>query len=37
MWYAWKRREMHKKRWLENVKERNHLEDLDVNGEIILK
>jgi hypothetical protein len=37
MWHAWKRREMHPKFWWENLKERDHLEDVDTDGRIIIK
>jgi hypothetical protein len=32
-----KRREMHAKSWKENLKERDHLESLVVDGRVILK
>jgi len=34
---AWERLEMRTKFWSENLKGRNHLENLDVDGKIILK
>jgi hypothetical protein len=32
-----KRRKMHTKFWKDNITERDHYEDLDVDGSIILK
>jgi hypothetical protein len=37
MWHIWGRREVHTGFGEKNLKERVHLEDLDVNGRIILK
>jgi hypothetical protein len=37
MWHAWKIREMHTKFWSQNLKGRDHVEDLDVDGRIILQ
>jgi hypothetical protein len=34
---AWERREMHAIFWLENVKGRDHLEDLGIDRKIILE
>jgi hypothetical protein len=35
--HAEKKREMHKRSWSESLKERNHLEDLDMVERITLK
>jgi len=37
MWHARERREMHAKFWWENLKERDHLEDVDTVGRMIIK
>jgi hypothetical protein len=37
MLLAWERREMHTVFWLENLRETDHLEDLGVDGNIILE
>jgi hypothetical protein len=37
MQLAWEGREMHTKFWRENLKEREHYEDLGIGGRIILK
>jgi hypothetical protein len=37
MWHVWQTREMLEGDWLESLKERNHLEDLWVHENIILK
>lgn len=37
MWYARERREMHTKFWWENLQERDHLEDVDTVGRILIK
>jgi hypothetical protein len=37
MGMAWRTVEMHTGTWWGDLKERNHLEDLDVDGRIILK
>jgi hypothetical protein len=36
MWHAWGRR-MHIGFWLESQKERDHYEELDIGGRIILR
>jgi len=33
----WERRDMHTRFWCEDPKERDHLEDLGIDGRIILK
>jgi hypothetical protein len=35
MYYASRRREMHKRFWWENLKQRDDIEFLDVDGKII--
>jgi hypothetical protein len=37
MWQEWGRREMHIRYWWENQKERDHWEDVDVGGKMIVK
>jgi hypothetical protein len=37
MWHTWNRREIYTKFWWETLKERDHLEDIDRDGRIILK
>ena len=37
MWHVWETREMCTGLWWGNLKERNHLEDLGVDGRIILR
>jgi hypothetical protein len=37
VWDAEGRREMHTGFWYNDLKERDHLEDLDIGGRIILK
>jgi hypothetical protein len=37
MWHVWEREEMHAWIWWGNLKEREHLKDLDVDGRIVLK
>jgi len=37
MQHAWKRWEMHTEFWLEDLKGRDHLRDLSVDGRIILE
>ena len=37
MWYVWERTEMHTKFWWRNLKGRNHVEGVSVDGRIILK
>jgi hypothetical protein len=37
MWHAREIREMHAKFWWENLKERDHLEEVDTVGKIIIK
>jgi hypothetical protein len=36
MWHVWGLGWVHTGRWWNNLKERDHLEDLGVDGEIIL-
>jgi len=36
MSHAWKREDMHTKFWFENLKERDHMEDLGRDDRIIL-
>jgi hypothetical protein len=36
MWYIWGRRELHRGFWWGNLKEKDHLENLGVDGRIIL-
>jgi hypothetical protein len=35
MWHTWGREEVHTGFWWGNMKERDHFEDLDVDGRII--
>jgi hypothetical protein len=37
MWHVWGDKEMHAELWLGNLKERNHVEDLGVDGSMIIK
>jgi hypothetical protein len=37
MWHVWERGEMHTGFWWGNMRERNHLEGLGIDGSIILK
>jgi hypothetical protein len=37
MWHVWVRGETHKGIWWENLRDRDNLEDPDVNGRIILR
>jgi len=37
MWHGWKIGEVHTRFWWRDLKERDHLEDLDVDGRIILR
>jgi hypothetical protein len=37
MWHAWERLNLHTKFWSENLKERDHSEDKDVDRKIILE
>jgi hypothetical protein len=37
MWYVWGRREVHTGFWWGKPREENHLEDLGIDGKIILK
>jgi len=37
MWVVCRRREMYVRFWLENLKERDHLEDLSIEQRIILE
>jgi hypothetical protein len=37
MWHVWEREEVHTGFWWGDLVERDHLEDLDVDGRIILK
>jgi len=37
MWQVWERGEVHKGFWLRDLRERDHLEDEGVDGNIILK
>jgi len=37
MWHVWGTVEMHSGTWWGDLRERNHLEDIDVDGRIILK
>jgi hypothetical protein len=37
MWHVWGEEEVHTRFWLRDLRERNHLEDLDINGKIKLK
>jgi hypothetical protein len=37
VWHMWGRREVHSESWWENVKERDHFEDPDVDWTIIMK
>jgi hypothetical protein len=37
MWHVWGRREEHKGLWSENLRERDNLEDLGLDGRQILK
>jgi hypothetical protein len=37
MWHVWLRREMHTGFWCRNLRGRDHLGDLDIDGSRILK
>jgi len=37
VWRAWEKREEHTELWWENTRKRDHLEDLGVDGRIMLK
>jgi hypothetical protein len=37
MWHVYWRREMHTECWWGDIKERDHLEDLGIEGIVILK
>jgi hypothetical protein len=37
MYYTWRKRETHTKFLSQNLKEKDHLEDLDMDGSIKLK
>ena len=37
MWHVWEIGEVHTGFWWEDLRQREHLEDLDVDGRIILK
>jgi hypothetical protein len=36
-WHTWERKEVHSEFRLESMKKRNHLEDVEVDGRMILK
>jgi len=36
MWHGWGRRQIHTTCWCENLKEKDHLEDVDTDGIMIL-
>ena len=37
MWHVWETREVHTRFWWRDLRERDHLEDLGLDGRIILK
>jgi hypothetical protein len=37
MWYVWRREEVNAEVWWGNLTERIHLEDLEIDGRLILK
>jgi hypothetical protein len=37
MWHVWGRGELYRGFWWENMKERGHVEDLGIDGRILLK
>jgi len=37
MWHAWRTVEMHTKFWWENLRTKDHLENISEDGRIILK
>jgi hypothetical protein len=37
MWHVWETREVHTRFWWGDLRERGHLEDLGLDGRIILK
>jgi hypothetical protein len=37
MWYFWRRREIHTGLWCGNLNERDHFEDIVIDGRLILK
>jgi len=37
MWHVWKRGEVHRGLWWGDLRKRNHLEDIGVDGRIVLK
>jgi hypothetical protein len=37
MWHVWKTREVHAEFWWGDLRERDHLEDLSIDGRIILE
>jgi hypothetical protein len=37
MWRVWGRREMHTEFWWGNLKERDHVENLGIDGRMIIK
>jgi hypothetical protein len=36
MWHVWEREEVHTRFWCEHLRKKDHIEDLRVNGSIIL-
>jgi len=37
MWYVWGKREIHTRFWWGNVEERDHLEDIYIDGRRVIK